>query len=121
MQWSYDAPDGTEVILNGTVEDANSEFEALYPGALESGKTQPELVPRQFEEDITINCFTADGSPQGWERADLGRIEEGWNHLNGVKGKPVNGPGPGTCGRVSCSYNSAIYWCNDVSTPYSDH
>jgi len=27
---------------------------------------------------------------------------------------PANGPGPGACGRVSCSWNSAIYWCNDV-------
>ncbi|KAL4932531.1 uncharacterized protein BDV17DRAFT_254644 [Aspergillus undulatus] len=22
--------------------------------------------------------------------------------------------GPGACGRVSCSYDAAIWWCNDV-------
>lgn len=40
---------------------------------------------------------------------------DGIAYLKSVTGTPVNGPGPGTCNRVSCSYNSAIYWCNDVS------
>jgi len=51
-----------------------------------------------------------------WATASLQRIKEGIDYLRGVPGKPVLGPGPGTCKRVSCSYNSAIYWCNDVST-----
>lgn len=40
---------------------------------------------------------------------------KGVEYLNSVPGSPANGPGPGNCGRVSCSYESAIYWCNDVS------
>ncbi|KAK3398734.1 hypothetical protein B0T20DRAFT_353409 [Sordaria brevicollis] len=45
------------------------------------------------------------------------RIEEGIRYLYGVPGKPKNGPYSGSgqyanCGRVSCSYNSAIWWCN---------
>lgn len=34
-------------------------------------------------------------------------------YLRRVPGKPTNGPGPGNCGRVSCSWNTGIYWCND--------
>jgi hypothetical protein len=29
--------------------------------------------------------------------------------------QPKSRPGPGMCGRVSCSYQTAIWWCNDVS------
>ncbi|KAE8135101.1 hypothetical protein BDV38DRAFT_294917 [Aspergillus pseudotamarii] len=45
------------------------------------------------------------------------RIEEGIRYLHSVPGQPTNGPGPGNCGRVSCSYNSAIWWCNDNTSP----
>lgn len=114
MQWKYDTPDGQEITLNGTIEQTNAEYETLYPGELAKGE-KPELVARQFEKDLTVSCFKADGNPFGWERASLSKIQEGLNHLYDAPGKPVNGPGPGNCGRVSCSHDSAIWWCNDVS------
>ncbi|KAG8677681.1 hypothetical protein FPOAC1_003708 [Fusarium poae] len=40
-------------------------------------------------------------------------IATGIDYLRSVKGKPKNGPGPGNCGRVSCTQNGAIWWCND--------
>jgi hypothetical protein len=43
-------------------------------------------------------------------------LAEGINYLRGVPGNPHHGAGPGTCGRVSCSYGSAIYWCNESNT-----
>ncbi|KAK9368507.1 hypothetical protein V1509DRAFT_623119 [Lipomyces kononenkoae] len=46
-------------------------------------------------------------------------IFDGINYLYGVSGQPVNGPGPGNCGQVSCSWNSAIWWCNDNPTTYA--
>lgn len=39
-----------------------------------------------------------------------------YNTTEGSKEKPSNGPGPGRCGRVSCAYDTAIFWCNDVSS-----
>lgn len=30
-------------------------------------------------------------------------VYDGINYLRGVSGMPTNGPGPGNCGRVSCS------------------
>ncbi|KAG6360965.1 hypothetical protein INS49_012033 [Diaporthe citri] len=41
------------------------------------------------------------------------RIKYGVEYLRKVKGTPGQGPGPASCGRVSCSYNAAIFWCND--------
>ncbi|KAI1269215.1 hypothetical protein F5Y18DRAFT_178961 [Xylariaceae sp. FL1019] len=45
--------------------------------------------------------------------ASVDRINQGISYLNKLKGKCTNGPGPGNCGRISCSYNAAIFWCND--------
>jgi len=47
--------------------------------------------------------------------ADKETIQDGIDYLRGVPGTATNGPGPGNCGRVSCSWDSAIWWCNDVS------
>lgn len=53
------------------------------------------------------------GEPRGWAAVDT--IKDGLKHLYGVEGEPRNSPK--SCGRVSCSYGAAIYWCNDVSIP----
>lgn len=66
------------------------------------------------------------------------RIKYGVEYLRKVKGTPGQGPGPvcpdtfpnqfqmnfcllirsqASCGRVSCSYHAAIFWCNDVRLP----
>ena len=63
---------------------------------------------------VKLMCFL----PQ-WNSCNGNHVNEGINYLLGVDGKPGNGPGPGNCGRVSCSYQSAIYWCNDVCFPCS--
>jgi hypothetical protein len=51
----------------------------------------------------------------GWVMADSGRISGGVNYLQGIQANCNIGAGPGACSRVSCSYDSAIYYCNDVS------
>lgn len=54
------------------------------------------------------------GKSAEWMEA-LHRVQ----YLYGVKGKPTNGPGFGACTRVSCAYDTAVIWCNDVSSLYS--
>lgn len=51
---------------------------------------------------------------RGWADAGYDDITTGITYLNHVPGKPTAGPGHGQCARVSCSDNSAIWWCNDV-------
>ena len=58
--------------------------------------------------------------PSSYDFCSTKRINDGIKHLRKVSGKPreqaYSGSGPyANCGRVSCSYNSAIYWCNMVS------
>ncbi|KAK4225092.1 hypothetical protein QBC38DRAFT_422012 [Podospora fimiseda] len=75
--------------------------------AAKKAKREALLVEaRQYRDwtDCTINN-------RPW--AALHRIEDGIRYLHGVGGRPTQGPGPARCMRVSCSWDSAIYWCND--------
>lgn len=77
-----------------------------------NGKRElPTLLSRRWaaSSDFSVKCNGR------WVQCNLAAIRDGYRYLWGLKGKPTNGPGPGNCGRVSCSYDSAIWWCNDVS------
>ncbi|KAL2286563.1 hypothetical protein FJTKL_06915 [Diaporthe vaccinii] len=124
IQWEVPVSrDGRRTILNGTIQqvyqqllEINPHYEAEFGPA--EGKYTPGLsqVFGSYElaerRDTWSDCGRFDA-------AKAVPIWEGINHLNHVSGTPVSRPGPGTCGRVSCSYNSAIWWCNDVSCSMS--
>ncbi|RYP11490.1 hypothetical protein DL764_000013 [Monosporascus ibericus] len=56
------------------------------------------------------NVFCGIGG-DGW--ADKDAIVEAITYLRDLSGACYAFPGPGFCGRISCSYNSAVWWCND--------
>ncbi|KAL2867414.1 uncharacterized protein BJX67DRAFT_85278 [Aspergillus lucknowensis] len=64
-------------------------------------KTEP-LAARDFDGEVSCG---------GDLPAQRDSISDGIDYLNGVGGTPAQDPN--SCGRVSCSYNSAIYMCND--------
>jgi len=51
-------------------------------------------------------------SGQDWGIADVGFIDNGIAYLQGISGDCHLGPNQ--CSRISCSYGSAIFWCNQV-------
>ncbi|KAK3402526.1 hypothetical protein B0T20DRAFT_388235 [Sordaria brevicollis] len=63
-------------------------------------------------ESIKCNANFGPMSSLAWAKD----IQDGINYLRGVKGRPGNGPGPNRCGRVSCAYSWAIFWCNEDPT-----
>ncbi|KAB8203958.1 hypothetical protein BDV34DRAFT_226891 [Aspergillus parasiticus] len=77
-------PGGPRVILNGTVQQVHEQLLEINPN---------------YDDDFAT--------------ARRGDIEAGIKHLGGVSGQPSNGPGPGNCGLLSCSWGAAIWWCND--------
>ncbi|KAG4438220.1 hypothetical protein IFR05_006293 [Cadophora sp. M221] len=102
---------GPAVILNGTIQevytqllDINPSYEAEV-GALAS---RNEKVARALVKRGDVHCG---GFPNG----ATFRFREGISYLRGVGGNPTQGPGPGNCARVSCSWSAAIWWCNDNS------
>jgi hypothetical protein len=95
-----------EVVTQAT--QMNPNFEADF--ALNATGVASVVENRQASRDnFRLICF----DPR--KPANSDHIKEGINHLWWVSGK--NGPGPGNCGRVSCSHNSAIYCMFSLSAP----
>ncbi|KAI1116482.1 hypothetical protein F5Y14DRAFT_448998 [Nemania sp. NC0429] len=112
LSWEVEATPGIPpVLLNGTVQEVYAQLLELNP-AFEI--QHPPIASRHAAPDGRSKLVRRDHTSCGnWPLASKKRILEGYKHLAGILGKPKNGPGPGNCGRVSCSYNSAIWWCND--------
>ncbi|KAI6088723.1 hypothetical protein F4821DRAFT_257562 [Hypoxylon rubiginosum] len=45
------------------------------------------------------------------------KVIDGIDYLRGKTGQCHMDAGPYVCSRISCSYDSAIFWCNDNDTP----
>ncbi|KAJ4387449.1 hypothetical protein N0V93_008041 [Gnomoniopsis smithogilvyi] len=115
------------VPVQGTIQDAFKQLSKYDPAQAAAIK---ETIDSGFPADGAPASFLSsaaqdDGccTPTNYfcdlsDVADCRDIAEGIKYLKTVTGTPVNNPGPGTCNRVSCSYDSAIYWCNDNPTTY---
>ncbi|KAK4174556.1 hypothetical protein QBC36DRAFT_357078 [Triangularia setosa] len=108
------------LLVTGTIQQAIAQMEASYPGwsksftnslsqrnfsaaSLSSRGAKPSIIPESY------NCWGR------WKACQWNAIADGIEYLwrLPIDPKPQNGPGPRKCGKVSCSYNSAIWWCND--------
>lgn len=99
--------------LNGTIESIHEQLLAINPNyEAEFAALPQDSGSLDKRTDFSTSKYTCFGR---WRGADSAQIQKGIDYLRKVPGKPTNGPGPGNCGRVSCSWNSAITWCNDVS------
>ncbi|KAK1842845.1 hypothetical protein CCHR01_14528 [Colletotrichum chrysophilum] len=121
IEWEVEtAPGAGFVSVNGTIENVGAEVTKINPNfredygldngtlseviAASSSHEKRQAIVREFSHE----CFGK------WGPADRGRVREGIEYLYRVNGRPKNGPGPGNCGRVSCSDFAAIWWCNDA-------
>lgn len=133
VSWAVEAFPGnatSTVNLNGTVQEIiqqlieiNSEYPVhdisiegsknVFPDAAVSTLPDAHLAGQVLEaneKQASTNKVCTDR----WPAAKYTEIRNGIRYLRQLtSGKPANGPGPGACSRVSCSYKSAIYWCND--------
>ncbi|KAF6813785.1 hypothetical protein CPLU01_14570 [Colletotrichum plurivorum] len=124
IEWEFDpgtTGTGSSVRLNGTVEEVWLQLLAINPSVGEVFKSNiiastelaaAELAGSSLQKRATFaqhNCYN-------FGICKTGAIRSGINYLRGIGGQPTNGPGPGNCGRVSCSENSGIWWCNDSAS-----
>ncbi|KAK3295799.1 uncharacterized protein B0H64DRAFT_474703 [Chaetomium fimeti] len=115
--WELDGPDGQVIQLNGTVQEVVAQLDVIVPNSrnkliadiatASASAAEASTLERRYDEE-SLHCFV---SP--WGNGYVDSIQDGINYLNNVPGRPWHNPGPGNCARVSCSYRSAIYWCND--------
>lgn len=107
----------SNVTIEGTKEDVFNHISQVHPAAAAAIN---ETINAMTLAQNTESLFTHyDQGPyfcnlDQWARGNPYSIINGADYLMRVPGKPANAPGPGACGRVSCSDNAAIYWCNDV-------
>ncbi|KAK0662079.1 hypothetical protein QBC41DRAFT_359714 [Cercophora samala] len=108
-----DDPNGAKVTVEGTIQQAIAKMEADYPGwnaTFQAGLPgDVSAATLTALEDPTYDCKIKT------DMANILAIKWGIHYLRGIPGKAKNGPGPKNCGRVSCSWDSAIYWCNEDS------
>ncbi|POR34340.1 Uncharacterized protein TPAR_05483 [Tolypocladium paradoxum] len=103
--------------FSGTIQEVQAQINKVNP---KWNATYFNGASEKRRENRPVFYQTICGpGPYGWNEADASSIKYGINYLGGlIFSKPINGPGTGNCGRVSCSYNSAIWWCNDNTVPY---
>ncbi|KAL4887678.1 hypothetical protein BJY04DRAFT_212707 [Aspergillus karnatakaensis] len=123
--WSLQAfPNGPFLNFTGTVETIYEELLRLNPNyEHEDWPEDLEDMPT-FEEDMEITTTDSSVSarqnptdtlfcnnlrPQGWDNP----LGKGAEYLKKLKGKPHLRAGPHVCKKVSCSWDTAIWWCND--------
>ncbi|KAI1763251.1 hypothetical protein GGR53DRAFT_531702 [Hypoxylon sp. FL1150] len=100
--------DGPEVSLTGaSFHDIEAQIRQANPGFEWPADETPEWST--INKDIDhLSC----NLPQFWWAVKF-RIQEGIDYLNGKTGRCYIPAGPQYCTRISCSYHSAIFWCND--------
>ncbi|KAK4191277.1 hypothetical protein QBC35DRAFT_471016 [Podospora australis] len=112
--------DGPLLSINGTVEQVMDELRKINPNidaevhaAAAAAKLENRDSP-SLDTSLLSKRYDREGHFCGgrWPVAAIGSIWSGIEYLRGVKGQPGQS-GSGKCGRVSCSDNGAIYWCND--------
>ncbi|GAB0137671.1 hypothetical protein EsDP_00005928 [Epichloe bromicola] len=95
--------------LSSQVRQLNPRWDETFANYSAQGDDASGLEARR-EGALKVLCGSLG---YDWAPASVGSIDGGIYHLSHVPGKPRSNPGPGLCGRVSCSYYSAIWWCND--------
>ncbi|CAN9422000.1 unnamed protein product [Alternaria alternata] len=111
FEWEVDTPDGISLI-NGTLEDVQAETSKYPDFAIRSDNTVATDAELKKRTDFSNARAICGNYPEAPSRQINSRI----NYLRGLSGRPSNGPGPGACGKVSCAYRSAIWWCNDATS-----
>jgi hypothetical protein len=123
LSWDVEvSPGGPIITLNGTIEEVHAQLTKINPNhdaefALHNtNKPAPGTTALKKRAD---GWQSVRGCSTRWEKALSTTVDDMILGLDAAKGKPNEGPGPGTCGQVSCKDDNSIWWCNDVKTPLS--
>ncbi|KAK4203408.1 hypothetical protein QBC40DRAFT_166933 [Triangularia verruculosa] len=122
VQWDLpidpNVPTGPREAVTGTVQEAITQMELSYPGWTQNftaglNLTDPDPEPAfkfatQADRQSTNCDFDSDKG-----KAFCQDIRDGSRYLGRID-SPAPKNQPKSCGRVSCAYNSAIWWCNNV-------
>ncbi|KAG6018754.1 hypothetical protein E4U40_007846 [Claviceps sp. LM458 group G5] len=105
------------VLVNGTIQQVDAYMDAHYPGwsAKHANTTywvHPKESPASMPDLMKVKSVTCN---YPLHRASTRAILGGIDQLRSISldRTPSWVPSPGTCGKLSCSEEGAIFWCND--------
>ncbi|KAI1803054.1 hypothetical protein F4811DRAFT_572357 [Daldinia bambusicola] len=100
---------GSDVSITGSnMQNIEAQIREINPDFSWDMKND---INSTMSVQVAKTHLTCDPNNIWW--AQVFRIEEGIEYLKNIKGICRVGPGPRVCTRISCSYKSAISWCND--------
>ncbi|KAF1810898.1 hypothetical protein P152DRAFT_483602 [Eremomyces bilateralis CBS 781.70] len=108
-------PGGEDVELSGTAEDVYNQIVHLNPSydPAAFGNNATDIAPPLSKRDKSgLICNIG-------RHAQVGRIWQGISYLKSLPGGGTCGidAGPAHCVRISCSWDSGIFLCNDNPWP----
>ncbi|KAK8076903.1 hypothetical protein PG996_003073 [Apiospora saccharicola] len=109
VQWAVEVAPGQTELFNGTVQQVHEKILQINPKFKLNPQPRGSLCRELSQSRDNVICLGTAGFQDAWS--------DGVEYLRNIPDSPTNGPGPGNCGRVSCSDNSAIWWCNDNTAP----
>ncbi|KAK7921662.1 hypothetical protein PG985_009684 [Apiospora marii] len=111
LQWAVEVAPGQTELLNGTVQQVHEQVLQINPEfKLSPQPRELQTQTRPHKRDGVI-CFQPYVSNDHWA--------DGIDAIRQLPGAPSLGPGPAACGVVSCVLDSAVWLCNDNTTPLS--
>lgn len=109
-------PDGPTLTLNGTIQEMRRQLLEINPNYDTDFNHTTTVEKRTNFFGAQLQC-----GELRWGAVKNKGYEEGVRYLRRLRGIPHMGPGPGACSRVSCSWSTGMWMCNDVScTPAYD-
>lgn len=117
--WDVQAfPDGPTLTLNGTIQEMHKRLLEINPN-YDTDFNHTAVAARGLdfglEKRTDFNGCQLECSLAKWGEPKIKGYDEGLEYLYDHLGVPHMGPGPGACSRVSCSYGTGMWMCNDVS------
>ncbi|KAJ0126369.1 ATP-dependent DNA helicase [Fusarium oxysporum f. sp. albedinis] len=119
--WEFDIIEGQQpIVFNGTVEEVWTQLNEEYPEyaakALDRINNYVDGYNTRSDSDTDVLDKRDHNVCRTFTWAKQDHIYRGISYLRGVGGRPRIRAGPQVCDRVSCSYDSAIWWCNDQNS-----
>lgn len=139
LQWDVTTSTGENITVNGTIQQVHHHMKRIDAGWVSDFDDDNKLTvapssrltkrkwDKQGEYGPPWSSMWCGADPQySRDVAKVGPILDGIEYLAGLGDKvkagkqanPKAGPGPHKCGQVSCSHDSSILWCNEVSLSF---
>ncbi|KAI2641049.1 hypothetical protein GGS21DRAFT_354749 [Xylaria nigripes] len=107
-------------VFTGTIEDVVDQMRAIKgssytPAFMMEHSTDAAGTAPTDKHGFNVNDGGDHYITCGGPEADPRRIQQGVDYLSHLPDSSIcsMGPGPKNCGRISCSWNSGIWWCNE--------